>query len=110
MKTVMMLAKTLLAIAAIALLGACSKPPPQVLGTLEWDRITLPAPSAEKIVAIDVREGQRVAAGARLLQLDVTRTRSQLDAMQAQARQSSEALAELRAGPRSCLLYTSRCV
>ncbi|HQY48790.1 MAG TPA: HlyD family efflux transporter periplasmic adaptor subunit [Thermomonas sp.] len=101
MKTAMMQAKALLAIATIALLGACSKPPPQVLGTLEWDRITLPAPTAEKIVAIDVREGQQVAAGARLLQLDVTRTRSQLDAMQAQARQSSEALAELRAGPRS---------
>jgi len=96
-----MQARTLPVIAVIALLGACSKPPPQVLGTLEWDRITLPAPTAEKIVAIDVREGQQVAAGARLLQLDVTRTRSQLDAMQAQARQSSEALAELRAGPRS---------
>jgi HlyD family secretion protein len=27
---------------------------PQALGTLEYDRITLPAPAAERIVAIDV--------------------------------------------------------
>ncbi len=44
---------------------------PQALGTLEWDRISLPAPAAEKIVRIDVREGQRVAAGARLMQLEL---------------------------------------
>lgn len=94
--------KTALPIALLMLaLVGCTKQAPQVLGTLEWDRITLPAPAAEKIVAIDVREGQQVAAGARLLQLEATRTRSQLDAMQAQAKQSGEALAELRAGPRA---------
>lgn len=86
---------------ALLVLGGCARREPQVLGTLEWDRITLPAPVAEKIVAIDVKEGQRVAAGARLLQLEATRTRSQLEAAQAQARQSGEALAELRAGPRA---------
>lgn len=93
--------KTALAALALLALAGCSRQEPQVLGTLEWDRITLPAPVAEKIVAIDVREGQRVAAGARLLQLEATRTRSQLEAAQAQARQSGEALAELRAGPRA---------
>jgi len=82
------------------LLAGCEKTPPRVVGTLEWDRITLPAPAAERIVAIEVKEGQQVVAGARLLQLEVTRTRSQLDAVQAQARQSREALAELQAGPR----------
>ena len=87
------------ALAALAVAG-CSKPAPQVLGTLEWDRITLPSPAAERIVAIDVHEGQQVTAGTRLMQLEVTRTRAQADAAQAQARQSSEALAELRAGPR----------
>lgn len=82
-------------------LSACNESPPQVLGTLEWDRITLPAPVAEKIVRIDVREGQQVAVGAPLLQLELTRTQSQLAALQAQAQQSSEALSELQAGPRS---------
>ena len=82
-------------------LSACHEAPPQALGTLEWDRITLPAPVAEKIVRIDVREGQQVAAGASLLQLELTRTESQLAAARAQAQQSREALAELKAGPRS---------
>lgn len=82
-------------------LVACHKSPPQALGTLEWDRITLPSPVAEKIVRIDVREGQQVAAGAPLLQLELTRTESQLAAARAQAQQSREALAELKAGPRS---------
>ena len=60
----------------------------------------MPAPVAEKIVRIDVREGQQVAAGAALLQLELTRTQSQLAAVQAQAQQSREALSELEAGPR----------
>ena len=94
---------TLLSLAAVCALGlsACKDSAPQVLGTLEWDRITLPAPVAEKIVRIDVREGQQVAAGTRLLQLEPVRTQSQLAAMQAQAQRSREALSELEAGPRS---------
>lgn len=94
--------KTLASLALCGLaLSACRESPPQVLGTLEWDRVTLPAPVAEKIVRIDVREGQQVAAGAPLLQLELTRTESQLAALQAQAQQSREALSELEAGPRS---------
>lgn len=89
----------LCALAALALAG-CARQPPQALGTLEWDRIVLPAPAAEKVVRIDVREGQRVKAGTRLLQLELDRTRSQLQAAQAQAQQSAEALSELEAGPR----------
>ena len=85
---------------ALLLLAGCKADVPQALGTLEWDRVTLPSPVAEKIVRIDVREGQQVAAGAPLLQLELTRTQSQLAAAQAQATQSREALAELRAGPR----------
>ena len=87
-------------VAFAVLASGCAKQAPSVLGTLEWDRIALPAPVAEKIVAVDVREGQQVAAGTRLLQLEATRTRSQLEAVQAQALQSREALAELQAGAR----------
>ena len=86
---------------ALLLLAGCKAEAPQALGTLEWDRVTLPSPVAEKIVRIDVREGQQVAEGAPLLQLELTRTQSQLAAAQAQATQSREVLAELRAGPRS---------
>lgn len=98
-------------IAAIVMtlsLAACRPDAPQALGTLEWDRVSLPAPAAEKIVRIDVREGQRVEAGAPLLQLELTRTQSQLAAAQAQAQQSRAALAELQAGPRSEAIAQAR--
>jgi len=82
------------------LLAACAKETPQALGTLEYDRVTLPAPVAERIVAIDVREGQQVEAGARLLTLERTRTEAQTEAAQAEAQRQREALGELEAGPR----------
>jgi len=85
---------------ALALAG-CRDDTPQALGTLEWDRIALPSPAAEKIVSIEVREGQHVKAGTRLLQLETTRTQAQLQALQAQAQQAGEALEELEHGPRS---------
>jgi HlyD family secretion protein len=90
-----------MALLAAAVMAGCSKSPPQALGTLEYDRITLPAPAAERIVAIDVREGQQVRAGQPLLQLDPTHTRSELAASQAQVQQQRQVLAELKAGPRS---------
>ncbi|KRG69776.1 HlyD family secretion protein [Pseudoxanthomonas dokdonensis] len=86
-------------LAALAL-AACSPSPPQALGTLEWDRVTLPSPAAEKIVRIDVREGQQVQAGAPLLQLELTRDDSQLAAAQAQLLQNQQRLDELQNGPR----------
>ncbi len=92
--------RNLIAACALLALAACKPATPQALGTLEWDRVTLPAPVAEKIVRIDVREGQQVAAGTPLLQLELTRTQSQLEAARAQARQSRDVLSELQAGPR----------
>jgi HlyD family secretion protein len=89
------------ALCALLLLAACAKSPPQALGTLEYDRVTLPAPAAERIVAIGVHEGQQVAAGAKLLTLERTRTEAQTQASQAEAQRQREALAELQAGPRS---------
>jgi len=88
-------------IAGILMLGGCTKAPPQTLGTLEYDRITLPAVVAERIVAIDVREGQRVTAGQTLLQLDEAQTRAGLLAAEAQAQQQRDALTQLLNGPRA---------
>jgi len=82
------------------MVAGCSKAPPQALGTLEFDRITLPAAAAERIVAIDVREGEQVRAGQALLQLDPAHTRAELAAAEAQVQQQKEVLAELEAGPR----------
>jgi HlyD family secretion protein len=92
--------RNLLASLATLLLMACSREAPRALGTLEWDRITLPAPAAERIVGIEVREGQRVQQGAALLHLEPALTASQLAAATAQERQSGAALAELKSGPR----------
>lgn len=86
--------------AALLLLAACRPAPPEALGTLEWDRITVPSPAAETIVAVSVREGQRVPADAPLLQLETTRTAAQMAALQAQAQRAGQALEELEHGPR----------
>jgi len=82
-------------------LAACSAQAPQALGTLEWDRISVPAPASERIVRVDVREGQQVAAGTPLMQLETLHQQAQLQAVQARATQSGAALAELHNGPRS---------
>jgi HlyD family secretion protein len=89
------------AVLAVLVLAGCAKNPPQALGTLEYDRVALPAPAAERIVAIDVREGQQVAAGAKLLTLERTRTQAQTRAAQAEAQRQRDVLAELEAGTRS---------
>ncbi len=100
--------RLVLASLLLMVLAACRPEPPQALGTLEWDRITLPATASERIARIDVREGQQVAAGAPLMRLEAERTRSQLQAARAQARQSRDVLAELQAGPRSEAIAQAR--
>ncbi len=100
--------KAVAAVLVLLSLTACQSPQEQALGTLEWDRVSLPAPASERIVRIDVREGQQVAVGAPLMQLDPERTRSQLQAAQAQTRQSQGAFAELEAGPRSEAIAQAR--
>ncbi|MBS0224906.1 MAG: HlyD family efflux transporter periplasmic adaptor subunit [Proteobacteria bacterium] len=83
-----------------AMLGGCKQAPPQALGSLEYDRVTVPAPVAERIVAINVREGQHVDAGTVLMMLDRARGEAQVEAAQAEATRAREALAELETGPR----------
>lgn len=90
----------LAALVWMAVLAGCHQEPPQALGTLEYDRITLPAPAAERIVAIGVREGDRVHAGQSLLRLEATRTQSSEEAAWAAVQRQGGALAELQAGPR----------
>ena len=84
--------------ACVLALAACAEGPPEALGTLEFDRITVPAPAAERIVSIDVREGEQVAAGTVLLTLDRTRVEAETQATQAEAQRQRDALAELEAG------------
>ncbi len=96
------------AIAVAMVLAGCQAEPPQALGTLEYDRITMPAPAAERIVAINVHEGERVRAGQSLLRLEAARTQSSEDAAQAEVQRQRGALAELQAGPRSEVIAQAR--
>ena len=86
---------------AFLLLAACDPAPPAALGTLERDRISLPAPVSERIAAIAVREGDRVAAGDTLLELESARSDARLAAAQAEVARLESALAQARNGPRS---------
>lgn len=89
-------------------LAGCAEETPQVLGTLEYDHISLPAPSAERIVSVDVREGDMVKAGATVMTLERTRIAAQTDAVQAQAQQQRDVLAELVAGTRGEQIVQAR--
>lgn len=84
----------------LILSSSCQPGPDRALGTLEWDRIALPAPAAERIVEINVREGERVSVGQQLLQLDESRTRAQLVAARAEVARNEALLEELEVGPR----------
>lgn len=99
---------TCLVLTSTLALCGCRDDPPQALGTLEYDRITLPAPAAERIVEIKVREGERVIAGQELLRLEATRTQSTTTAVQAEAQRQREVLSELEAGPRSEAIARAR--
>ena len=85
---------------AVSGLTACADEVPQALGTLEYDRVTLPAPAAERIDAVAVREGQQVRAGEVLLTLERIRTAAQTDAAQARY---DEAASQYRAKVRQAV-------
>jgi HlyD family secretion protein len=72
-----------------------------VLGTLERDRLELPAESHEPIVEIAVREGDGVEAGRILLRLDGASASARLANLQAQAGVARHRLTELIHGPRA---------
>lgn len=81
-------------------LPGCADAPPQALGTLEYERIAIPAPASERIASIAVREGEQVEAGALLLTFEDTRAGARARAQDAEAARQASALQELEAGPR----------
>lgn len=88
------------ALVVVCAVSACTREPAQALGSLEYDRITVPAPAAERILSVEVREGQQVVAGTVLMTLDRSRGEAQLQAAEADTTRQREALAEMQAGPR----------
>ena len=91
-------------------LAACAHDdrPPALLGTLEWDRIGVPAEVSEPITEIFVHEGDTVAADQLLLKLDAQRIQAQVDAAQADTQRLSAALDELRHGARAETIDAAR--
>ncbi len=101
----------LLSLLAALLLTACSsEAPPAMQGTLEWDRIALPAEASEAILRVAVREGQRVQEGELLVELDPARALARLRGSEAALRQAEARLAELSEGPRSESIAAARAV
>lgn len=84
----------------VASLAGCAEAPPQALGTLEYDRVAIPAPASERIASIDVREGQQVEAGTVLMTFEDARIGARTRAADAEAARQASALQELEAGPR----------
>ncbi|MDA7087437.1 HlyD family efflux transporter periplasmic adaptor subunit [Pseudomonas sp. SA3-5] len=85
----------------LALLGGCEPAGEQaLLGTLEWDRIGLPAETSETILSWQVAEGDRVEAGQLLLELDPRRQDARIAQAQAEVAQADARLSELSNGAR----------
>ncbi len=103
-------ASVLLSLCAMLALSACARDtsPAALLGTLEWDRIAVPAEVSEPITQILVKEGDHVVADQPLLTLDPRRTQAQVDAAQADVQRLSAALDELRHGARVETIDASR--
>ncbi len=93
---------------ALALSGCGGEPGSPVVGTLERDRIVLTAEQAEPIAAIEVREGQRVEAGAALVRLDTRRARSERERLAAERDRAQRRLDEMVRGPREEIIDQAR--
>ncbi len=94
--------KRAIVILVTSLLAACGAPPDDqaVVGTLEREPIALSAELAEPIRALHVREGDHVAAGELLVELDATRPLAEHARLAAQRDRLQGRLAEVERGPR----------
>jgi len=93
--------RIIIASCIVLLLCACAREPGYALGTLERDRISLPASVPERIAEIAVHEGETVTTGTTLLVLEPQRTQARKQAADAELARARAALDEARAGPRS---------
>ena len=80
-------------------LSGCDDPgPAPILGTLEWDRVAVTAELSEPVLRWDVAEGDRVEAGAVLLELDARRQDARIAEAKSDLAMSEARLAELANG------------
>lgn len=94
--------KILLLVASCVLAGcADDDASTSLLGTLEWDRVAVPAEASEPVLSWVVAEGDQVEAGDLLLELDPHRLQARLAAAEAEATRAEAVLTEARNGARS---------
>lgn len=89
-------------------LTACNGPEPVAVGQTAWDRVELVSEASEPITAIEVTEGDNVAAGDVILRQDPQRIEAQLDQARHARDQAAARLAELRRGPREERIQEAR--
>ncbi len=94
---------------AFTLLGGCEdRAREPLLGTLEWDRIGLPAEASETILAWRVAEGDQVHEGQLLLELDPRRLDARLKEAEGDVGLAQARLDELANGARSETMDAAR--
>ena len=92
----------LLGLVLVAALPGCRKQgPPELLGSLEWDRIGVPAEASEPVLELAVAEGATVQAGQVLLRLDPRRSDARLAQAEAGVAQQRARLEQAMHGARS---------
>ena len=90
-----------LGVVLVSVLGGCkSSDESRLLGTLERERVAVTAQASERIMRIDVAEGDAVHAGDPILSLDPRRVDARIEQARAEVRRAESALAELRNGTR----------
>jgi len=85
---------------ALALTGCAKQGPQALIGTLEWDRIAVTAELAEPVLRWTVAEGDKVEAGAVLLELDPRRQDARIAEARGNLAMNEGKLAELTHGAR----------
>jgi HlyD family secretion protein len=95
-------------LAAFGLAGCAEPGPTPLVGTLEWDRIAVTAELAEPVMSWAVAEGDRVEAGAVLLEIDARRQDARIAEQQAQLAAMEARFAEATHGARIETIDASR--
>ena len=85
---------------ALALAGCAKEGPQALIGTLEWDRIAVTAELAEPVMRWAVAEGDKVEAGAELLDLDPRRQEARIAEARGNLAMNEGKLSELTHGAR----------
>lgn len=100
--------KPVLALLLLVVCAGCAPQAPSALGTIERDRISLPAPVAERIASILVEEGDDVAQGDLLATLEDARVAARVDALDAEVSRLEQVLLQAQQGPRAERIEVAR--